>query len=67
LGAYLVVSGLAAADGTTAYDVHQGVEMGRPSLLRCTVEARGGKPVRTTVSGSTVPIARGEIRIPASV
>lgn len=64
LGAYLVVSGLVAADGTTAYDVHQGVEMGRPSLLRCTVEASGGAPVRTTVRGSTVPVARGEIRVP---
>jgi trans-2,3-dihydro-3-hydroxyanthranilate isomerase len=64
LGAYLVVSGLVAADGTTSYDVHQGVEMGRPSLLRCTVEARGGTPVRTTVGGSTVAVARGEIRVP---
>ncbi|MDT7536426.1 MAG: trans-2,3-dihydro-3-hydroxyanthranilate isomerase [Actinomycetota bacterium] len=64
LGAYLVVSGLVGADGETAYDVVQGVEMGRPSLLRCAVVARDGKPVETRVSGSTVPVARGEIRIP---
>jgi trans-2,3-dihydro-3-hydroxyanthranilate isomerase len=64
LGAYLVVSGVIAADGTTDYDVHQGVEMGRPSLLHCSVEADDGKPIRTTVRGSTVPIARGEIRVP---
>lgn len=63
LGAYLVVSGL-VGDGETAYDVVQGVEMGRPSLLRCAVVADGGKPVETRVSGSTVPVARGEIRIP---
>jgi trans-2,3-dihydro-3-hydroxyanthranilate isomerase len=65
LGAYLVVSGLVTADGETAYDVVQGVEMGRPSLLHCAVVARDGKPVETRVSGSTVPVARGEIRIPA--
>jgi trans-2,3-dihydro-3-hydroxyanthranilate isomerase len=64
LGVFLVVSGLVAADGETAYDVHQGVEMGRPSLLRCGVVASGGRPVQTRVTGSTVPIARGEIRVP---
>jgi trans-2,3-dihydro-3-hydroxyanthranilate isomerase len=64
LGAYLVVSGLVGADGETAYAIAQGVEMGRPSLLRCSVVARDGKPVEARVSGSTVPVARGEIRIP---
>jgi trans-2,3-dihydro-3-hydroxyanthranilate isomerase len=66
LGAFLVVAGLVAGDGETAYDVVQGVEMGRPSLLRCAVVAQSGKPVETRVSGSTVPVARGEIRIPAA-
>jgi trans-2,3-dihydro-3-hydroxyanthranilate isomerase len=66
LGAFLVVSGLVAGDGETAYDVLQGVEMGRPSLLRCAVVGRDGAPVETRVSGSTVPVARGEIRIPAA-
>jgi trans-2,3-dihydro-3-hydroxyanthranilate isomerase len=65
LGAYLVVSGLVAADGETAYDITQGVEMGRPSLLHCAVVAAGGRPIETRVSGSTVPVARGEIRVPA--
>jgi trans-2,3-dihydro-3-hydroxyanthranilate isomerase len=65
LGAFLVVSGLVAGDGETAYDVMQGVEIGRPSLLRCAVVARDGKPVETRVSGSAVPVARGEIRVPA--
>jgi trans-2,3-dihydro-3-hydroxyanthranilate isomerase len=66
LGAFLVVAGLVPGDGETAYDVVQGVEMGRPSLLRCAVVAQSGKPVETRVSGSTVPVARGEIRIPAA-
>ncbi|MDP9182315.1 MAG: phenazine biosynthesis protein PhzF, partial [Actinomycetota bacterium] len=42
----------------------QGVEMGRPSALACTVDVLGGKASRTTVSGSVVPVARGEIRVP---
>jgi trans-2,3-dihydro-3-hydroxyanthranilate isomerase len=65
LGAYLVVSGLVDADGETSYDVVQGVEMGRPSYLHCAVVARGGAPVEARVSGSTVPVASGRIRIPA--
>ena len=64
LGVHLVVSGLVAADGDTSYDVVQGVEMGRASLLRCTVTAEAGRPLSTQVTGSTVPIARGEIRVP---
>jgi trans-2,3-dihydro-3-hydroxyanthranilate isomerase len=64
LGACLVVNGLLAADGETAYDVVQGVEMGRPSLLHCSVIARDGSPVETRVAGSTVPVASGRIRIP---
>ena len=64
LGAYLVVSGLVAGDGETSYDVVQGVEMGRASLLRCTVVAAGGKPVEARVSGTVVPVARGELRAP---
>jgi trans-2,3-dihydro-3-hydroxyanthranilate isomerase len=64
LGVYLVVSGLVPAEGETAYDVMQGVEMGRPSLLHCAVVAKAGRPVETRVAGSTVPVAKGEIRIP---
>ena len=65
LGVYLVVSGLVSADGATSYDVVQGVEMGRSSLLRCTVVAQDGKPVETRVGGQTVPVAKGEIRVPS--
>jgi trans-2,3-dihydro-3-hydroxyanthranilate isomerase len=65
LGVYLAVSGLVPTDGETSYDVVQGVEMGRPSLLRCAVVVRAGIPVETRVSGTTMPVARGEIRVPA--
>jgi trans-2,3-dihydro-3-hydroxyanthranilate isomerase len=63
LGVYLVACGL-VGDGLTPYVVSQGVEMGRPSTLRCTVEASGGSVVRTSVSGGTVPVAEGEITAP---
>ena len=65
LGAWLVVSGLLPGDGTTAYDVVQGVEMGRPSLLSCVVTAVAGAAAVVTVSGRVVPIATGRIRVPA--
>ena len=62
LGVWLVVSG-ALPDGG-AYDVVQGVEMGRPSLLSCTVAVSGGEPVSATVRGQVVPVATGRIRVP---
>ena len=67
LGVWLVSHGLLPADGTTAYTVHQGIEMHRPSLLECTVTAASGVAVSATVSGHVVPIARGEITVPPFV
>jgi trans-2,3-dihydro-3-hydroxyanthranilate isomerase len=62
-GVFLAASGL-VDDGEHDYVVTQGVEMGRPSTLACRVTVEGGAAVRTTVSGSAVPVARGEIRVP---
>ncbi|HUR13006.1 MAG TPA: PhzF family phenazine biosynthesis protein [Mycobacteriales bacterium] len=62
-GVFLAASDL-LGDGTHQYVVRQGVEMGRPSTLRCSVEVSGGVATTTRVSGSSVPIARGEIRVP---
>ena len=39
-----------------------GREIGRPSVLRCTVDGDG----RATVSGSVVPVARGEVVRPSA-
>jgi trans-2,3-dihydro-3-hydroxyanthranilate isomerase len=64
LGVYLAAEGL-IGDGTHDYVVEQGYEMGRPSTLTCRVEVSGGQVVTTTVSGSVVPVSRGEIRVPA--
>ena len=63
LGVWLAASGL-LGDGAHEYVVEQGVELGRPATLRCTVEVTGGRAVRTTVGGDVVPVARGELRVP---
>ncbi len=63
LGVMLAASGL-LSDGTHSYVVEQGVQMARPSTLSCTVEVVAGVVRETRVTGSVVPIARGEIRVP---
>ena len=42
-----------------AFDIVQGVEMGRPSLLRTTAR-RTTDGIRATVGGGCVPVLRGE-------
>jgi trans-2,3-dihydro-3-hydroxyanthranilate isomerase len=64
LGVWLVASGLLPGDGESAYLVRQGGELGRPSRLEGTVTAEAGVAVSATVTGSVVPIARGEIAVP---
>ncbi|MBV8391973.1 MAG: PhzF family phenazine biosynthesis protein, partial [Alphaproteobacteria bacterium] len=44
------------------YDIVQGVEMGRPSLLRCTAH-RAADGIRATVGGSCVPVLAGEVTL----
>jgi trans-2,3-dihydro-3-hydroxyanthranilate isomerase len=63
-GVWLAVSGEVPADGETGYTIHQGVEMGRPSVLTCRVAVEGGRPVRMRVSGSVVPVAEGRVTVP---
>jgi trans-2,3-dihydro-3-hydroxyanthranilate isomerase len=64
-GVWLVATGLRPGDGTASYVVRQGVRMGRPSVLECTVTASGGKALSATVQGAVVPIASGRIRVPS--
>ncbi|HEX4019349.1 MAG TPA: PhzF family phenazine biosynthesis protein [Frankiaceae bacterium] len=61
---WLVASGLAAADGLTAYSIRQGYEMGRPSVLACDVTVAGGEITRVRVTGHTTLVASGRIRLP---
>jgi trans-2,3-dihydro-3-hydroxyanthranilate isomerase len=64
LGVWLTAAGWLPADGESAYTVHQGLEMHRPSVLHCTVTADGGAVVSATVAGHVVPVAKGEITVP---
>jgi trans-2,3-dihydro-3-hydroxyanthranilate isomerase len=64
LGVWLAASGLVAPDGTTAFDVVQGAEIGRPSTLAGTVVTAGGAAVECRVAGTAVPVATGEIAVP---
>jgi trans-2,3-dihydro-3-hydroxyanthranilate isomerase len=64
LGAWLVAAGLVAADGESSYEIAQGTEMGRPSRLACSVVASGGRALECRVSGSVVPVARGQMAVP---
>jgi trans-2,3-dihydro-3-hydroxyanthranilate isomerase len=67
LGAWLVASGLLPAEGESRYTVRQGAEMHRPSTMDCTVEARDGVAVSTTVTGHVVTIATGQVAVPPFV
>jgi trans-2,3-dihydro-3-hydroxyanthranilate isomerase len=66
LGVWLASSGLVDGDAESSYLVHQGVDMGRPSRLDCVVRTKGGVAVECRVTGSTVPVAEGRIRVPAT-
>lgn len=66
-GVWLVKSGLLPPDADSSYTVRQGSELHRPSTLECTVSAVDGVAVRVTVTGSVVPVARGEIAVPPFV
>ena len=63
-GAYLVASGLADADGTTAYTIAQGAEVGRPSRIEGEVTASGGRAISSSIGGGVAWVARGELAVP---
>ena len=67
LGVWLVGVGLLPGDGISEYTVRQGMEVHRPSTLECAVSAVSSNAVTVTVTGSVVPIARGEIIVPPFV
>ena len=67
LGVWLVGVGLLPGDGISEYTVRQGMEVHRPSTLECAVSAVDNQAVSVTVTGSVVPIARGEIIVPPFV
>ncbi len=62
LGMVLAASGQLPEGGR--YDISQGAEMGRPSLLHGRVEAGGGRPTRCFVGGRVQRVASGTIAVP---
>ena len=64
MGAWLVAAGLVGADGDSSYEIAQGLEMGRPARLVCTVTATGGRAVACRVTGKVAPVAKGQIAVP---
>jgi trans-2,3-dihydro-3-hydroxyanthranilate isomerase len=45
------------------YEIEQGVEMGRPSLLIASGRKTAEGPVEATIAGSCVPAARGTLEV----
>ena len=52
-----------ARDGTKAWRIAQGVEMGRPSLLEASADKRDGDVVATRVGGASVLVSEGFIEV----
>jgi trans-2,3-dihydro-3-hydroxyanthranilate isomerase len=52
-----------AKDGTKAWRIAQGVEMGRPSLLEAGADKRDGVVVATRVGGASVLVSEGLIEV----
>ena len=45
------------------YEIEQGIEMGRPSLLIASARKTGEGPVEATVAGNCVPVMRGTLEV----
>ncbi len=56
-------AGSPPGDGTLAWTVEQGVEMGRPSLLRIEADRAGGRLVAVRVGGASVRVGEGTLRL----
>ena len=63
LAGQLLATG-ALTDGTTVWALRQGVEMGRPSDLRLSVDVADQEISAIRVAGRAVKIAEGHIRVP---
>lgn len=59
------VGSIPRPDGTHRIDITQGVEMGRPSLIRATVTRAGGVVTGISIGGGAVQVAEGRlVRLP---
>jgi trans-2,3-dihydro-3-hydroxyanthranilate isomerase len=48
-------------DGSHRFWIEQGVEMGRPSLIRLEIDAEGGKMAGARIGGHAVKVAEGQL------
>lgn len=62
--AQLLAGGDLDPEGSTAFTLIQGVEMGRPSEIGLSVECSGGKLTAIRIAGGAVPIMSGRITPP---
>ena len=62
LGGYLAARA-PGGEGTLAWRVEQGVEMGRPSLLDVEVDRRAGRVTAVRVGGASVLVSEGTIEV----
>lgn len=65
LAAYLA-STAGIADGTTRWEIEQGIEMGRPSRLTIAAHVSGGALAAAEVGGTAVKVGDGRMHIPAT-
>ncbi len=63
LGGYLAAAD-GRAEGTLAWTVEQGLEMGRPSLIEVEADRAAGETVAVRVGGRAVAVSRGTMRVP---
>ncbi|HSI41157.1 MAG TPA: PhzF family phenazine biosynthesis protein [Xanthobacteraceae bacterium] len=61
--AAVLMSGENLADGFHAFDILQGVEMGRPGLVRLGLEVARGTLGRVTIGGGAVIVSEGTIHV----
>lgn len=66
LAGQLFVTGHLPRSDTMTFHLKQGVEMGRPSVLRLGVDTRAGAITAIRVAGQAVKIAQGQIRVPGT-
>ena len=63
LAAQLLASG-GLPEGETRLTLHQGVEMGRPSVIGLTALVQGAALTEVRIVGTAVPISEGRVRVP---
>lgn len=61
--AALLTSFAPGEDVDLAFDIEQGVEMGRPSRILATARKTAEGPVSATVAGACVPVLRGSVEL----